>query len=415
MGADKKIQFYDGKSGEPTDSIPNAHAGSIYSVSWSADSKYIVTSSADKTLKVWSVATKAAERTITFREKPEIRDMVVGAVWTTAGDIVAVKLDGSIHVISDWASGSQQMRTLIAHQVGITCLALSDGGSSLLSAAFDGTLACRDLNTGMATSISGLDARSVNGAAHKGKIVGLAACDSNRALSVGWDDKLVTIVPKEPVISAAKDLGAQPVALACAGAVTFVATTQGLLAYSSADQALVVTQLLDFTPTAAVGIGEAALGLLVVVGGNDNAAHVFSLQSSVLTEASSLSCSSEVSALAFSSGTLAVGERGRQINVYKMQDGGATWQKIVTNWVFHTSCITALAISPSGNRIASSSVDQTIKVWTPLSKKKTSVGYAHTNGATSLIWKDEDGLISGGADCIVQWVFPVSDVADIKL
>lgn len=35
VGTDKLIQLYDGKTGLPEGSVPNAHAGGIYSVSWS--------------------------------------------------------------------------------------------------------------------------------------------------------------------------------------------------------------------------------------------------------------------------------------------------------------------------------------------------------------------------------------------
>lgn len=39
VGSDKKIQLYDGATGNPTTEIPDAHAGGIYHVCFSPDGK----------------------------------------------------------------------------------------------------------------------------------------------------------------------------------------------------------------------------------------------------------------------------------------------------------------------------------------------------------------------------------------
>ena len=54
------MQFYTGKTGEPSFDVPNAHAGSIYSVAISPDSTQVLTSSADKTVKRWEIADGSA-------------------------------------------------------------------------------------------------------------------------------------------------------------------------------------------------------------------------------------------------------------------------------------------------------------------------------------------------------------------
>ena len=52
VGSDKKIQLYDGTTGQPSLCVENAHTGSIHSVCWKPDSKKFMTASADKTLKL---------------------------------------------------------------------------------------------------------------------------------------------------------------------------------------------------------------------------------------------------------------------------------------------------------------------------------------------------------------------------
>ena len=55
VSSDKKIQLYGGKTGEPSADLPDAHAGSIYSVAVGPDSTQLLTASADKSLKRWEV------------------------------------------------------------------------------------------------------------------------------------------------------------------------------------------------------------------------------------------------------------------------------------------------------------------------------------------------------------------------
>ena len=55
-----QVLLYDGKTGDKLSELSAAagsdtHAGSIYAVSWSPDSKKILTSSGDKTAKIWDV------------------------------------------------------------------------------------------------------------------------------------------------------------------------------------------------------------------------------------------------------------------------------------------------------------------------------------------------------------------------
>jgi WD40 repeat protein len=55
VSSDKKIQLYTGKTGEPSVAVPDAHAGSIYSVAVGPDSTQLLTASADKSVKRWEI------------------------------------------------------------------------------------------------------------------------------------------------------------------------------------------------------------------------------------------------------------------------------------------------------------------------------------------------------------------------
>ncbi|XVF02822.1 hypothetical protein REPUB_Repub04eG0207400 [Reevesia pubescens] len=57
ISSDKKGIIYDAKTGETIGELSSedGHTGSIYAVSWSADSKHVLAVSADKTAKIWEI------------------------------------------------------------------------------------------------------------------------------------------------------------------------------------------------------------------------------------------------------------------------------------------------------------------------------------------------------------------------
>merc|ERR1712232_865261 len=69
VDAGGKIFLYDGKEGSLKHEInggeDKAHAGGIYGLSWSADSKQFITASADKTVKQWDAESNKLVKTFT--------------------------------------------------------------------------------------------------------------------------------------------------------------------------------------------------------------------------------------------------------------------------------------------------------------------------------------------------------------
>jgi WD40 repeat protein len=52
--------LYDGKTGDKLEELTSdqGHSGGIFAASWSPCSKYLLTSSADATAKIWDVSAK---------------------------------------------------------------------------------------------------------------------------------------------------------------------------------------------------------------------------------------------------------------------------------------------------------------------------------------------------------------------
>ena len=402
VSSDKKIQFYDGKTGEPTSCIPDAHAGSIYSAAFSPDSAKLLTAGADKTAKIWDVATLTCERVfepIAFSDGPaQIGDMQVCAHY--AGPVtLSLSLNGNLNVFD--ASSTAPTRVIQGHQVAITALTLDRENGVMYTGSFDGVVCATTVATGISTRLFGEDQRSVCAAAHNGMITGLAMSGGS-LLSVGWDDSFrrADIASGRYVSGVAMD--GQPCGVSCCGDVIAIATINEIVIYNGESKIVSLTNL-PYSPTCVALCG----GQEVAVGGSDNRTHIYSIADGVLTEVHVIETRSKVSAVSYSplGDALAIGDEGRQVEVYER----GTWEaRVKGRWVFHTSRVTCLGWSPSGNLLASGGLDENIFVWNcskPLSKEH--LPFSHAAGVTGVAWIDEEQLISVGNDHVIaMWRIP---------
>lgn len=402
VGSDKKIQFYDGTTGEPSGEIPNAHAGSVYSACFSPDSAKLLTSSADKTVKLWDVATLACEATFTFSADPQLGDMQNSVLW--AGEfMVSVSLNGNIYVL-DAANPSAPRSVIQGHQLAITSMVYDAVDDTVYTGSFEGVVAATPLSSGITTRVVGTDKRNISGAVHTGKISGMIVSGGS-VLSVGWDDTLrVTEPATRTALASTVGLNGQPSGVAVAKEQdTFaVSTTKEVAVYRGAERTKVAS--LENLGYGATCVAINASGTEVAVGGDDFKTHIYRVSDSVLEPVTTISTRSAVSVLAYSPAddALAIGDNGRQVEVYERESWTA---RVQGRWANHTSKITALSWSPSGNFLASGSTDESIIIWN--CAKNISyhiIPYAHQTGVAGVAWTGEDKLVSCGGDhCIVTW------------
>ncbi len=221
--------------------------------------------------------------------------------------------------------------------------------------------------------------------------------------SVGWDDKLRVTQVGSNTSSSDVTLNGQPVALTAGlnGTLTAIATNKEISLFRGSERISV------FTPTyAALAIalfGDEELA----VGGDDCKTHVYNISTpGSFVPVTEIETRSAVTALAYSvTGDLAVGDAGRQVEVYER----GSWQcKVKSKWVFHTSKITALSWSPTGTLLASGSFDESVIIWN-ISKHaaKLHLQFAHMSGVSGVDWLDEGTLVSTGNDnAVVVWRIP---------
>jgi WD repeat-containing protein 1 (actin-interacting protein 1) len=400
VGSDKKIQFYDGASGEPTKEIPNAHDGTVFAVSFSSDGSKIVTASGDKTLKVWNVGSLANESTIPMSAEPQIGDMQQSVYWL-GNNIVSLSLNGNLSVFNA-ADLSAAPRLIQAHQSAISCMCLDRASSTLYSGSIDGVVIARNLTTGVTQRVTGTDKKIICGGAHTGKVVGL--CLNNGELtSVGFDDAARFASTATLAYYQDLPLSGQPIAVGSSGSLLAVVTGSEISLIRGTTK-LGSLGGLSFTPSAVAVLGETE----VAVGGEDNKVHIYSVSGgNTLTAGPVLESRAAITCLAYSpdGNFLAAGDAGRQIEVYER----SSWSpKISGRWCFHTSKVTAIAWSPSGEYVASGSTDENIYIWNlnkPMSK--ANFPFAHSGGVTGVDWLHDKMLVSVGNDHVVAtWNVP---------
>ncbi|KAI1778260.1 WD40 repeat-like protein [Hypoxylon cercidicola] len=396
VGADKRIQLYDGKTGEPTKSIGEGeHTGSIFAVSWAKDSKRFVTASADQTVKLWDVEAGTVTQTWKFGEEGgvSIPDQQVGVVWPQGrsdGLIVSLSLSGDLNYLVE--GNSKPIKVVQGHNKSITALGVgSDGkGQTLWTGSFDGRVCNWDVSSGVGTV--------VDGQSHTNQVTQFAS-STGRAYSVGWDDTLrIVDEPANTFAGESTKLSEQPKGVASADGRVYVVTATGVEIYVK-DQLAGKLGITDAQPTAI-----AAQGSLVAVGLSNNAVRLYTADSSnKLTQSyEAKNSTAQISALAFSKdgGLLAAGNTAGKIYAYKTNG----LEVATDRWSAHTGRVTSIAWNEAGTHAVSGALDTNVFAWS-LAKPGARVRAlnAHKDGVHGVAWVDGGKKVaSAGGDAAVK-------------
>ncbi|KAF4125793.1 WD40 repeat [Geosmithia morbida] len=411
VGADKRIQLYDGKTGEPTRQIGEGeHTGSIFAASWSQDGTRLATASADRTVKLWDVEAGSVVQSWSFGDGPAaVSHQQVGVVIPHGRDdglIISVNLDGDLSYLHE--GKPEPVRVVQGHSRGITALGTgsADGAgpaTSLWSGSFDGRVCHWDVGTGTPAAVDGQH--------HTNKVAHLAA-HAGRTYTVGWDDVLRVVDESARAFLGDSEsrLPAQPqdAAVSSDDGTVYVATSSGLAVYSAASK-LVREHSLPFAPSSV-----AVSGSTLALGADSNSVKVYNAAGSgtSLEEVQTLTNpTGTISALAFSrdGSHLAAGNAAGKIYVYAAAGG---WGLVSDRWSAHTARVTTIAWDPSGAYAASGSLDTNLFVWClekKLQGKRIKAANAHKDGVNGVVWIDGATLASGGGDAAVK-IWKVKDL-----
>ncbi|KIM91564.1 hypothetical protein PILCRDRAFT_810844 [Piloderma croceum F 1598] len=391
VGSDSKIFVYDGKTGDTVGEFTEGiHKGSIMACSWSPDSKSLVTSSMDRTVKLWDIETRKAVTTWTLGAV--INDQQVGNTWSGAEDIVSLSLSGDLNVF-DRRSGDKPARVISGPQKTINAIA-SRSPSTFVAGTADGRVLSYDASSGEATYIAG--------PGHSSLITGLASGSSDKVFSIGFDDH-VREIEGNNYTPASSATASQPKSISVADDGTvFIAEINGVEAIR--DNQKVFELKTSYTPSAVA----ASKSINIIAIGEDKKVRLHEWDGKVLKEIVALSGNrGVVSALAFSpdGSLLSAGDSSGTIILFDVQK-----QKTITNrWSHHSGKVNSLSWTADGQHCASGSLDTHVYIW---SAKDISLNIpiknASMGGVNSVLWVESDGMVgklaSAGADaCVRIW------------
>lgn len=395
VGADKKIQLYDGKTGEATKQIGEGeHTGSIFALSWSQDGKKFATASADQTIKLWETDSGSVIQTWKFGDGVSIRDQQMGVViphGRSDGLIISVNLDGELIYLNE--GKKEPVKIIQGHQKSITALTgSSDGkGSALWTGSFDGRVCHWNIKAGNATV--------VDGESHTNQVVGITGL-GGKIYTAGWDDTVKAADESAGTfVGESIKLSAQPKgASASEGGVFYVATVSSIAAYSNGK--LLKETEINYPPTSIAASGD-----LVAVGADKNSVKVYKTSSGgSLEELQTLTNpTGTISALAFSKdgSHLAAGNTVGKIYAYKT----GTWEVASDRWSAHTARVTCISWDDTGAYAVSGSLDTNLFVWCLEKRnqgKRIKAANAHKDGVNGISWIEGGQVASAGGDANIK-------------
>ncbi|KAJ3808953.1 WD40-repeat-containing domain protein [Lentinula aff. lateritia] len=433
VGSDFKIFLYDGKNGDTLDEVTDSpHKGSIMACTWSPDSKSLVTSSADCTVKLWDVETRKAITTWTVGNGVSFQQ--VGNTWSGESDVVSLSLSGDLNVF-DIRTGDKPSRVIQGPQKPITAIApvpaLPD---TFLAGTADGRVLSYSKTTGESSHLQGVN--------HSTLVTNLASSPTGgSAFSAGFDDCVREIgsdgtgftsahfsvshlctsdSDSEVYRPASFSLSSQPKSLAVGDDVSvFVAEIKNCIEVIRSNQKIFDLST-KYTPSAitvkgslvAIG-GESITSLSVImitlITCQDSKVHLYQWDGKSLEDGAVPILQGNkavVSALAFSpdGNLLASGDSSGGISLFDVKE-----KKLITSrWSFHTARVNSLSWTSDSKHCASGSLDTHVYIWSvakPL--KNIAIKNAGARGVNAVLWIDNsDGktgqLVSSGADASVK-------------
>jgi WD40 repeat protein/serine/threonine protein kinase len=420
---DGAARLWDAQSGADR-GILSGHTGALYTAAFSPDGAQVATTSMDRTVRLWSVRGGGPAKILRGHT-----ERIVNAVFSPDGRLVAsASWDRSVRL---WdANTGECITTLLGHADNVFGLAFTPDSAQLYTAGIDGTVRLWDVPR-VWDSRPGSDTRRVTGLTVTPRCIAmsLGADADHPGLVQLWDRQ--TQRPAAAILESkggvnclaadrggailAAGLGDHSVAVLDAagaapprhiagvpGPVRAIAVSPDGELLAASDNRATIAAWESRTGSPRWTAPAAARSLLwtdqgLVCGGEDGTIRVLARTGE---ETGRASFGGEITSLALSpDGQMLAAGCGRSESIVRL----IAWPAltVIAELPGHTHLIQALAFSPDGARLASGSMDHTIKIWDTRRRLEAATLYGNDYGIFSLGW-DGDTLLTGAADARVR-------------
>ncbi|WP_189192691.1 nSTAND1 domain-containing NTPase [Streptomyces albiflavescens] len=381
--ADKTVRLWDVATGKTRTTL-TGHNDWVMSVAFSPDGRTLATGSGDKTVRLWDVATGKTRTTLTGHDAA-----VTSVAFSPDGHTLATGSTDFTVRLWDIATG-KTTTTLTGHNHAVTSVAFSPDGHTLATGSLDHTARLWDVATGKTrTTLTG----------HNESVMSVAFSPDGRTLATGSADHTVRL----------SDVTTGKTRTTLTGhneAVTSVAFSPDgrTLATGSIEN---ITMLWDIATgaTRAVLVGHSEWvesvafspdGRTLATGSADKTVRLWD----VTTGKTALTGhNAAVESVAFSPDgrTLATGSGDKTVRLWDVATG-----KTRTTLTGHTAMVTSVAFSPDGHTLATTSLDFTVRLWdVATGKTRTTLTRAGNLATSATFSPDGRTLAIGGTDYMV--------------
>jgi len=353
-GFDGKIILYDGNTMEKItelkgEGIEQAHSGGIYAVSWSPDGTKLLSSSGDRTAKIFDIQTH--KQLTAFEMGTDLLDQQVSCLWQN-NYLLSVSLSGFINYL-DENNPTKPIRILTGHNKSITSIAYSN--DSLYTGGYDGFINY--------WNISNHENSKINGG-HKNQVQDMVVSKNKQLVfTVGFDDTLRSIDMRTNEFTNLNiKLDSQPKGLCLLNDLIIIACYQHILIF------------------------------------NDEGEKLSSLKTNY--EANCIAANS-------TNNHIAVGTNNNRILIYKLSTCGTKMDQLEDRNLEHRGAITCLEYSADGKNLVAGDSNRKLIVYNSnyVQCNKQEMGY-HTARVNCVSWNPENSneFASGSLDtALIVW------------
>lgn len=347
-GFDGKVFLYDGTSSELVGEVGSpAHSGGVYGVAWSPDGKQLLTTSGDKSAKLWDVETRQVVSE--FKLGETVDDQQVSCLWQN-NYLLSVSLSGHINYL-DVNNPEKSLRIIKGHNKPITVLTLSEDRGNIYTGSHDGVVTTWDAQTG--------ENDRIEGTGHGNQINGMKPY-KDLLYTCGIDDSLKKInIEGNTYVKDDLKLGSQP-----RGMDIFKETGTIITATVSGVHVIKDGRKVSSTPASyePSSVSVNSNGHVAVGGAMDNKVHIYELCGDSLDQIKEVEQLGAVTDLAYSPDEkyLVTCDAHRKVILYSVPEYE---QLNKSEWGFHNAKVNTVAWSPDSLLVASGSLDTNIIIW----------------------------------------------------